>query len=31
MKILDQQSDRAECKIAAEDGSDLVSLFLDDG
>jgi len=30
MKILDQQSDRAECKVAAEDGSDLLSLFLDD-
>src|ERR1700721_2137239 len=30
MKILDQQPDRAECKVAAEDGSDLLSLFLDD-
>jgi len=30
MKIFDQQSDRAECKVAAEDGSDMVSLFLDD-
>jgi hypothetical protein len=30
MKILDQQSDRAECKVAAEDGSDLLGLFLDD-
>jgi hypothetical protein len=30
MKIVDQQSDRAECKVAAEDGSDLLSLILDD-
>jgi hypothetical protein len=29
MKILDQRSDRA-CKVAAEDGSDVLGLFLDD-
>jgi hypothetical protein len=29
MKILDQQPDRAECKVAAEDRSDLLGLFLD--
>jgi hypothetical protein len=30
MKIFDQQSDRAERKVAAEDGPDLLGLFLDD-
>jgi hypothetical protein len=30
MKILDQRSDRAERKVAAEDGSDLLLLFDDD-
>jgi hypothetical protein len=28
MKFLDQQSDRADCKVAAEDGSALLSLCL---
>jgi hypothetical protein len=27
MKILDQQSDRAECKVAAENGPDLLLIL----